>query len=220
VTVKTGPLEPRSQLRAWFVCASGEEPGGHNGSAARRSADRSWVARVASSGSRDTRPDLTPERKREGIRAIGVHSVRVQSPRLNGCDGFATRPKPPTACNRDDVGDAGGTERPEGCGSSPGKVGSKSSTSHRGQGFPIEVILQHGSLASRCPGSATMGSLAQSAFVDEDDDEPLFLGFFLISGQRLRFHCAMARSSRSRARPVGRWQLQPSCRSSRHTCPG
>jgi len=91
---------------------------------------------------------------------------------------------------------------------------------HRGQGFPIEVILQHGSLASRCPGSATMWSLAQSAFVDEDDDEPLFLGFFLISGQRLRFHCAMARSSRSRARPVGRWQLQPSCRSSRHTCPG
>jgi len=53
-------------------------------------------------------------------------------------------------------------------------VGSKSSTKlrqpSRGQGFPIEVILQHGSVASRCPGSATMWSLAQSAFVDEDDD--------------------------------------------------
>ena len=90
--------------------------------------DRSWVARVASSGSRDTRPGLAPERKREGIRAIGVLSVRAQSPRLNDCDEFATRPKPPTACNRDDAGDAGGTEQPAGCGSSPGRVGSKSST--------------------------------------------------------------------------------------------
>src|ERR1700722_810743 len=91
---------------------------------------------------------------------------------------------------------------------------------HRRQSFPVEVILQHGSLASRRPSSATMGSLAQSAFVDKNDDEPLFLGFFLISGQRLRFHCAMPRSPRSSARPVGLWQLQPSCRSSRHTCPG
>src|SRR5258708_6491359 len=91
---------------------------------------------------------------------------------------------------------------------------------HGRQSFPIEVILQHRSLSSRGPSSATMRSLAQSAFVDEDDDEPLFLGFFLISGQRLRFHCAMARSSRSMARPVGRWGLQPSCRSRRHTCPG
>ena len=35
-----------------------------------------------------------------------------------------------------------------------------------------------------------MRSLAQSAFVDKDDDEPLVLSFFLISGQRLLFHCA------------------------------
>src|ERR1700740_255438 len=68
-------------------------------------------------------------------------------------------------------------------------------TRHGRQSFPMEVILQHRSLAPRCPSSATMRPLAQSAFVDEDDHKPLFLGFFFISGQRLRFHWAMAFSS-------------------------
>ena len=43
---------------------------------------------------------------------------------------------------------------------------------------------------------------------------------FLISGQRFFFHCRIASSSRSKARPVGRWQLHPNCRNIRQTWPG
>jgi hypothetical protein len=45
-------------------------------------------------------------------------------------------------------------------------------------------------------------------------------GVFFSAGHRCRFHCAIAVSSRSSARPVGRWQLQPSFRKSHHTWPG
>jgi hypothetical protein len=62
-----------------------------------------------------------------------------------------------------------------------------------------------------------MGALAQSAFVDEDDGAPLAERFFLSCGQRTRFQYRMAFSSRSSARPVGRWQLQPSRRRMRQT---
>jgi hypothetical protein len=79
--------------------------------------------------------------------------------------------------------------------------------------------LQHRRFAARCPGAATVGSFAQSAFVDENDRSPLFLGFFLISGQRFRFHARIFSSSRSHVRPVGRWQLQPNCLRIRHACP-
>ncbi len=41
-----------------------------------------------------------------------------------------------------------------------------------------------------------MGYLAQSAFVDEDNDPALFSGFFLVSGQRYFFHCRIACSCR------------------------
>jgi hypothetical protein len=41
---------------------------------------------------------------------------------------------------------------------------------------------------------------------------------FLSWGQRSFFHWLMASSSRSRARPVGRWQVQSSLRRLRHTC--
>ena len=63
-----------------------------------------------------------------------------------------------------------------------------------------------------------MGPLAQSAFVDEEDRAALAERFFLSWGQRTFFHCWIACSSRSRARPVGRWQLQLSLRRMRHTC--
>ena len=91
---------------------------------------------------------------------------------------------------------------------------------HGRQRLPVEVVLQHRRLSFRRPGAAPMRPLTQSAFIDEDDDPPLFLGFFLISGQRFCFQRRMAASSRSRARPVGRWQLHPSCRRIRHACPG
>ena len=45
-------------------------------------------------------------------------------------------------------------------------------------------------------------------------------GRFFSSGQRWRFQRRMAASSRSRARPAGRWQLQPNWRSNHQTCRG
>jgi hypothetical protein len=88
------------------------------------------------------------------------------------------------------------------------------------EAVPVEGILQHGSLTSRSPGSDPMGPLAQSAFVHKNYRSALLESFFLMSGQRTRFHCKIAGSSRCVARPTGRWQLQPSDRKIRQTCPG
>src|SRR5579862_3524904 len=46
----------------------------------------------------------------------------------------------------------------------------------------------------------------------------LAFGVFFSAGQRLVFHSLMARSSRCKARPVGRWLENPSSRTIRHTC--
>jgi hypothetical protein len=51
--------------------------------------------------------------------------------------------------------------------------------------------------------------LAQTALVYKDDGAPLALGFLLSRGHSLFFQAAMASSLRSRARPVGRWGLNP-----------
>lgn len=83
--------------------------------------------------------------------------------------------------------------------------------------FPIEVILQHRSLSAWRPSPHSMRALAQSALVDEDDSAPLRAGFFLIRGHSTFFQRAIACSSRSTARPVGRWQLQLSLRKMRQT---
>ena len=56
-----------------------------------------------------------------------------------------------------------------------------------GNGFPVEMVLQHRGLTPWGPSATTVGALAQPAFVDEDDRAPLFLGFFLRSGQVFRF---------------------------------
>ena len=85
--------------------------------------------------------------------------------------------------------------------------------------LPIEVVLEHRSLAPGCPGATTMGTLTQPTFVDEDDRAPFFCGFFLMPGQVLRFQWWMASSLRSSARPAGRCGLQFSCRNSFQTCP-
>lgn len=85
---------------------------------------------------------------------------------------------------------------------------------------PVERVLQHRSLAPWSPGSDSMGPLAQSAFVHKHYGSALLERFFFISGQRTRFHCRIAGSSRCVARPTGRWQLQPRERKIRHTCPG
>src|SRR5208282_1697768 len=83
--------------------------------------------------------------------------------------------------------------------------------------FPVKVILQYRSLSARRPGAHAMGPFAQPALVDEDDGAPLAERFFLIRGQATRFQYRMAPSSRSSARPLGRWQLQPSWRRMRQT---
>jgi len=83
----------------------------------------------------------------------------------------------------------------------------------RRERVPVEVVLQNRSLAARRPGPDPMWSLAYSAFVDEDDRTPFLEGFFLMAGQRMRRQRRISSSFRSRARPTGRWQLQP--RSSR-----
>ena len=91
---------------------------------------------------------------------------------------------------------------------------------HRRQRLPVKVILQHRRLSLRRPGTAAVGALAQSTFVDEDDGPAFFSGFFLISGQRFCFQRRIFSSSRSSARPTGRWQLQPNCRRMRQACEG
>ena len=92
-----------------------------------------------------------------------------------------------------------------------------SDAGHRREQLPIEMILQHRSLSARGPGAHPMGPLAQPALVDKDDGTPFAERFFLIRGQPTRFQSRMAFSSRSSARPLGRWQLQPSRRRMRQT---
>src|ERR1700752_2024334 len=99
------------------------------------------------------------------------------------------------------------------------KVPKRDSRHHRKR-LPREVILQHRGLSLRRPGARAVWPFAQSAFVEEDDGEALFLAFFLISGQRFRFHWRTFASSRSSARPPGRWQLHPSCCRMRQACEG
>src|SRR5215470_15830427 len=82
---------------------------------------------------------------------------------------------------------------------------------------PVDVILQQRSLSARRPGPHSMGAFAQSALVDKDDGTPLAERFFLSCGQRYFFQRPIACSSRSSARPAGRWQLQLSLRRMRHT---
>jgi hypothetical protein len=89
---------------------------------------------------------------------------------------------------------------------------------HQGQHLPVEVVLQHRSLAFRRPGTAAVRTLTQPAFVDEDDRPPFTFGVFFNSGQRTRFQRRIPVSSRSKAFPVGRWQLQPKSPRIRHTC--
>jgi len=87
----------------------------------------------------------------------------------------------------------------------------------RREQVPVEVVLQDRRLSTWGPGPAAMRPLGQSALVDEDDRLPLGGSVFFNAGQRTRFQWRIAASSRSSARPVGRWQLQPSRLRSRQT---
>ncbi len=83
--------------------------------------------------------------------------------------------------------------------------------------FPVEVELQDRGLAFGTPRPYPVRLLAQAAFVDEDERTPFCLGFFLMRGHSTRFQRTISTSLRSRALPVGRWQLHPICPSSRPT---
>src|SRR5262245_66525903 len=45
--------------------------------------------------------------------------------------------------------------------------------------WPLDVILQQRRLSAWCPGAAAARALAESAFVEREDDGPLFVGFFV-----------------------------------------
>src|ERR1022692_4958286 len=83
--------------------------------------------------------------------------------------------------------------------------------------MPVKVILQDRRLAARCPGAHASWPLAQSGLVYEDDDSALFCGVSFRTGQRVCFQRLIAASSRSSARPEGRWQEKPSETRMRHT---
>lgn len=89
-----------------------------------------------------------------------------------------------------------------------------------GEAFPVEGLMQHGCLPARSPGAHTVRTGAQPRLVDEDDGALLSARFFLMAGHSTRFQCAILGSSRSMARRSGRWQLNPSERSSRLTWAG
>ena len=93
-------------------------------------------------------------------------------------------------------------------------------SSYRRERLPVKRILQHRGLALWRPRPTAMRALAQSAFINEHDRASFLLGFFLSFGQLCFFHRLIARSSRSSARPVGRWQLHPSFPNSQPTWPG
>jgi hypothetical protein len=97
------------------------------------------------------------------------------------------------------------------------KVVPTDSGGHR-QGLPVEMVLQHRRFSFRGPRPAAVRPLTQSAFVDEDDRATFDFGVFFSSGHRTRFQRRMAFSSRSKAFPVGLWQLQPRSRKIRHAC--
>jgi len=88
------------------------------------------------------------------------------------------------------------------------------------EAFPVEGELQYRRLAARRPGAHPMGFLTQSAFINEDDGAAFASGFFFMAGQRFFFQCSIFFSSRSRARPTGRWQLQRNLARMRQTWSG
>ena len=69
-------------------------------------------------------------------------------------------------------------------------------------------------LAARAPGLAHRGDQQKARFVEEEQVGPQPRGVFFRRGHTVRFHRAMASSSRSMARRSGFWWLHPrSCRS-------
>lgn len=82
-------------------------------------------------------------------------------------------------------------------------------TGHHRQFSPVERKVQLRRLPPGGPCAPQRRLLTQPAFVNEDKGAALAAGLFFSAGHVWRFQRAMAFSSRSVARPVGRWQLHP-----------
>lgn len=76
-------------------------------------------------------------------------------------------------------------------------------------------VPQHRRLSARAPRPAHDGQQEQPAFVEEDQPRAQAVGFFLMRGQSCCIQRPIPSSSRSQARRVGRWGVQPSDRSTR-----
>ena len=87
---------------------------------------------------------------------------------------------------------------------------------HGDAGDPVVTIpiTQEGSLPHRAPCFSDRWDQEEAGFVDKDDMGCQPRGVFFTRGQTVRFHSAMAVSSRSTARLSGFWWLHPIvCRS-------
>ena len=90
------------------------------------------------------------------------------------------------------------------------------SGNHR-QPLPAEAELRHRRLTLRSPRSRATRSLGLTRLVYDDNYAALSRSDFFNAGHLLAFQVRIARSSRSRAWPLGRCTLQPSRPRSRHT---
>ena len=90
---------------------------------------------------------------------------------------------------------------------------------NRRECFPIEVILDNRRLTPWRPSPASVGTFTESALINKDYCSSLSFSVFFNCGHRRFFQRRIVSSSRSIARPTGRWQLQPSCFSTHQTCP-
>lgn len=81
-------------------------------------------------------------------------------------------------------------------------------------------VGQDGRPAPRRPRPPDNRVVREAALVLEEEPGPAASGVFFTRGHRVRFHCAMAAASRSRACRTGRCTDQCKARSRYHTCPG
>jgi hypothetical protein len=79
---------------------------------------------------------------------------------------------------------------------------------------------QDGRSAPRRPRPPDDRVMREAALVLEEEPGPAAAGVVFTRGHRVRFHCAMAAASRSRACRTGRCTDQCKARNRYHTCPG
>ncbi len=178
----------RRRSPEWAVGASAAAPGVRDGSTAQMWWGRSSATRAVSSATTDTRPGSVPGHRREETPATSVLAAAGRSPTPRGCDDRAARPRRSAACpaqqmreKLDDLPAADGARK-----QAEVEVPPRHPRDRR-QRLPVEVILQDWRLSARRPGAATVRTLAQSAFVDEDNRPAFVFGLFFNSGQRCCF---------------------------------